>query len=304
MSAARDQLIASAVAGKPVTKKGYVRCACPLCELREGSPDRKRSFGLNVSSLWYECYRCGVVGRMDTRPEDFEGLELEDRPEVEGIDGPPDGFLYLDEEPAYSSRCFAPAWDYLLGDTPLGRGLTEEQVSRAAIGVCTWGKFQGRVVVPVFDTEGKWAWYVGRAWTKKAEKPYLYPSGGRRGILYNHGAILVETDAPVLMVEGAFDAIPYRAADGADDVDACAYLGKPTEFHLLALEDAKRPIVHVLDGDAHAEAWAITMRLRLAGKQAGTVRLPPRIDPDEVDRERLLDCAWRSLSESDGEVRL
>lgn len=303
MSEKRDTLIAGAVSGRTSNSKGYVRANCPICELRVGTPDRKRSFGLNVVSRWYECYRCGVVGRMRARLEEYEGVELPEGAEPEGIDGPPEGFLFLAEEPACSARCFAPAWDYLLSPPPRGRGLTEELVATAALGVCTGGRFAGRVVVPVFDPDGAWAWYVGRAWTKKAEKPYLYPTGGRRGVLYNHAALFVETDAPLLMVEGAFDAIPYLAAVGADDVDACAYLGKPSEQHLVALEEARRPIVHVLDGDAHHEAWAITMRLRLVGKQAGCVRLPPRVDPDEVERDRLFDLAWRSLRESDGEVR-
>ncbi len=304
MSAGRDALITAAVRGKTPNGKHYVRASCPLCELREGSPDRKRSFGLNVASLWYECYRCGVVGRMRTRPEDFDDLDVPELAEPEGIDGPPEGFLYLDEEPARSARCFAAAWTYLLAPPPVGRGLSEEQVSHASIGVCQGGIFAGRVVVPVFDPDGQWAWYVGRAWTKRAEKPYLYPTGGRRGVLYNHAALFVTTDAPVLMVEGAFDAIPYLAPPGADDVDACAYLGKPSTQHLVALEAAHRPVVHVLDGDAHHEAWAITMRLRVAGLSAGSVRLPPKIDPDEVDRATLVDLAWRSLRAESGEVRL
>lgn len=299
----RDALIAAAVGGRAFNSKGYVRANCPICEFREGTPDRKRSFGLNVASLWYECYRCGVVGRMQQRPEEYDEADLPELSEPEGIDGPPDGFCFLDEEPARSARVFERAWDYLLSPTPLGRGLTEEQVTLANIGVCSYGAFAGRVVVPVFDPDGVWAWYVGRAWTKKAEKPYLYPRGGRRGVLYNHAALFIDTDAPVLMVEGAFDAIPYLASAGTDDVDACAYLGKPSEGHLLALEDAHRPIVHVLDGDAHHEAWAITQRLRLMGKSAGTVRLPPKIDPDEVDHARLIDRAWQSLAAPDGEVR-
>ncbi len=155
-------------------------------------------------------------------------------------------------------------------------------MARAGIGVTPRGLFQGRVVVPVLDPDGAWAWYVGRSWVKHAEKPYLYPKGGRAGLLYNHGSIFVKTDAPLLLVEGCFDAIPFMGPT-PQDLDACAFLGKPTDVHMTALEDATRPTVFVLDGDAFDEAWALMMKLRLAGKEnVGSIRLPPRVDPDEV----------------------
>lgn len=295
----RDDLVGATVSGRNPNSKGWVRANCPLCEIRTGAPDRKASFGLNVRSLWYGCYRCGGRGRLQHPLEEYEDLDIEDDAAAPvGIDGPPEGFLFLDEEPAYSARTFDAAWDYLLASTDAGgRGLTEAQVSAAALGVCSHGRFYGRIVIPVFDPDGKWCWYVGRAWRKKAEKPYLYPQGARAGILYNHAALFVATDEPLLMVEGGFDAIPFRAPVGQPEAaDSAAFLGKPTDGHMVALEAARRPIVFCLDGDAHAEAWALMMRLQLAGVRAGSIKLPPRVDPDEVPdrvRARMYDAVAR-----------
>lgn len=287
-------IVAQAVVGKVPNSRGWIRINCPLCELRQGAPDRKTSFGFNVERLYYECYRCGAGGRLREAPEDYEGrYELTPEEQAPGIDGPPDGFMFLCEEPAASSLACVPAWDYLLAAPPHGRGLTEEQVASAQLGVCLEGRFAGRVIVPIFDTDGEWVWYVGRTWVKKSPKPYLYPKGGRHGVIYNHAALFEHTEEPAIIVEGCFDAIPYAP-------DACALLGKTTEDHVAALASANRPIAMVLDGDAHEEGWAVMMKLRLAGQRAGSVKLPPRVDPDELPREALRAAARAAIEE--GEV--
>ena len=50
-------------------------------------------------------------------------------------------------------------------------------------------------------------------------------------------------------------------------------------------------------GDAWEEGWALAMRLRLHGMRAGSVRLPPRKDPDQVDPAWLRAAARASLDE-------
>ena len=39
----------------------------------------------------------------------------------------------------------------------------------------------------------------------------------------------------------------------------------------------------------------LALRLRFEGARAGWIKLPPRIDPDEVDKAELLDAAQRSI---------
>jgi DNA primase len=102
----------------------------------------------------------------------------------------------------------------------------------------------------------------------------------RGEVLYNHTALHVETERPVMVVEGVFDALALWP-------HAVAVLGKPSHFQVDALASAKRPVAIVLDGDAWQEGYALAMRLRLAGQRAGSVTLPPKTDPDEVDRAWL-----------------
>jgi DNA primase len=146
------------------------------------------------------------------------------------------------------------------------------------------------VVVPILSPDGEWLGHVGRSWQKDAELPYLYGKGlQRRETLYNAAALNVQTDKPVMVVEGVLDALALWP-------DAVAVLGKPSEPQIWALADAARPVAVVLDGDAWSEGEALAMTLRLEGQRAGSVRLPPKTDPDEVDRGWLDEEVRRCLT--------
>jgi DNA primase len=90
------------------------------------------------------------------------------------------------------------------------------------------------------------------------------------------------------VVEGVFDALALWP-------DAVAVLGKPSDQQVDALINAKRPVVIVLDGDAWLEGKWLAARLCLRGKRAGHIRLPPGVDPDEVDRKELEQQAMEAL---------
>jgi DNA primase len=109
--------------------------------------------------------------------------------------------------------------------------------------------------------------------------------------MFNHATLLKETDTPAIIVEGVFDAIAFWP-------DAVAVLGKPTPAQVYALASARRPIAVVLDGDAWEEGEMLALKLRFEGQRAGSVHLPPRVDPDEVDRDWLRAEARSSLGAS------
>ena len=107
--------------------------------------------------------------------------------------------------------------------------------------------------------------------------------------MFNEAALAEVTDEPALVVEGPFDALAYWP-------QAVAVLGKPTEPQMLTLLRAVRPVVVVLDGDAWQEAEMLAWRLRFEGQRAGWVRLPPMVDPDEVDPAWLREEARRAIT--------
>lgn len=257
------------------------RGICLACQERTGKPDRRGSFSFNPSTGFYQCFKCGIVGRLDGY-QHLEAPAPEERPDME----PPEGFYELCRGEGRDSLSLEPARHYLRS-----RGLRDETLWREArLGACAEGHFASRVVVPVLSPDGEWRGFVARAWVKKHQVPYLYPKGmARRELLYNHAALLRQTDAPVFVVEGVMDALALWP-------DAVAVLGKPSEPQILALAEAPRPVVACLDGDAWQEGEELAMRLRLEGQRAGNIILPPKKDPDEVPRGWLDEEARRCLS--------
>jgi len=277
--------VEEAVAAMRANSSGYVRINCPFCPEVYGKEDRKRCLSVSTTTGRLRCFRCATRGRIDVGNED--GPQPTEKPRESKVQGPPEGFMELSLEPALSALSCDPARAYLRS-----RGLVDEAVWEAArLGCCIDGRLSGRVVMPILSPADDWWGWVSRAWTKKADRPYLNAPGmelSARGLFYNQAALERDTDQPVLVMEGAFDALAYWP-------DAIAVLGKPTRAQACTLRDTPRPVVIVLDGDAWEEAEMLAMTLRLDGKHAGWVRLPPCTDPDEVDKDWLYSQAHESL---------
>jgi hypothetical protein len=284
--AERNSIIESSLYAMRATKNGWLRGPCPFCLLRDGKKDGKWSFGLNKYTLRYSCFRCKVRGRFPGDPE--EAPPAPPTPSAVRVD-PPEGFHYLNRPEARNSKMLQPAFDYIYS-----RGLDDSHIEWADLGACTSGRLRNRVVIPVFDDSGcHWIGWVARAWFPKPQRPYLNLEGPWRGsVIYNGGALLYETDEPFLIVEGAFDTMPYMPQAGA-------VFGSPSGDQVKQMIAAKRPVVQVPDGDAWQEGWALSMQLRLNGVRAGCIRLPPRTDPDQVPLDLVRQKAVESLDSFD-----
>lgn len=265
----RRDLILDAIAGKRPSRKGWVRANCPFCDDRHSrGPDRSSSFGIHVTRLRYECYRCGITGRLREPLDAYVGEIFDETQALKPVEVPA-GYVPLVE--LKKSLAFKRAVDYVLR-----RGLTWDLIEAWRIGASIEGREAGRVIVPVFNSDGAWIWYVARAWSEQEAQRYLYPIGTRGGIMWNSEALSLHTNEPYLVVEGVFDAFPHWPNAGA-----C--LGKPNDEHLDLLSSARRPVVVALDGDAWEEAYAISRRLMLRGQESDYVHLLPKTDPGVTD---------------------
>ena len=294
-TADRNERVEKALRGRRFHYK-WIRVPCPFCA-DIGHADKKTSLGVQASNGVWHCFRCGEGGRLKEPPDPAQALlEAEPGDPVEAAltpIPPPDGFPLLGEGPGLTSITLEPARDYLRS-----RNVDEKLVRLLGLGAVVDGKYANRIIVP-FHREGHddWLGWIGRLWCKPqpwaeglSAMKYIYPKGMPRGMfLYNHAAVHVETDEPLIIVEGAFDTWPFYP-------DGAAVLGKPSNVQVEALKLAKRPVAIMLDGDAWEESWILAARLRFEGCRAGFVKLPPRTDPDEVPLDWARNEARRCIN--------
>lgn len=293
--------VVQAFSGRLDTRRDWVRAQCPMCVELEGKDDHKESLGYNHWTGRYKCFKCGSWGYLPIRlrvelADASEIVELERRREDKVLQ-PATGFGYLFEEPGWSSGSMDWARKYLrdpVDAKPRGRGLPDDVSRAAGLGAALIGPLGGRVIVPIPDyanPDGPWRGWVARAvYDMPGIMPYRYPKGFvREGLLYNEPALYVETNDPVYVVEGCFDALALWP-------DAVAVLGKPLESQMPLFLRARRPIAVALDGDAFTDAQKLAWDLQHRGKIAFALRLPPKKDPDDVGKSWLRDAfdrLWR-----------
>jgi hypothetical protein len=256
-------------------RTGWARCSCPLCVQRVGTQDRRASLGINFDTGRYHCFRCAAWGYLRAGDKNAPARIAEEPEEGAPDLGPPEDWTPLWEPPGDSASVLAAARAYLRR-----RRVSSQTIRDVQIGACLRGWARGRVVVPVLAADRRtWVGWQGRFWGQcpPAIPKYLTAGGmDRFNTVFNEAALLVETDRPVMVVEGTFDALPYWP-------DVVALLGKPSAGQEAKLRRAPRPVVCCLDGDAWLECEMLAMRLQLDGAAASWVKLPPGEDPGSVD---------------------
>lgn len=301
-----DEVVKDALTSAKASGRGWLRARCPFCAHRLGTEGSRPSFSIYEGSGGYHCFRCHVRGIIKDLPEGWgynlnnPGKRVRDividynrqvGTPIATIE-PPEDFILLGDEPGWSMSASRKALDYCQK-----RGVPDELIWESRIGYVQWPedrRLRQRVIIPILASDHEtWFGYVARHWydSKKDKLPYLYSDDfDREAVLYNVEALLVETDVPCLIVEGAFDALCYWP-------NAVAVLGTYSEQQIWMLLQARRPLVVLLDGDAHSLGLSLALRLHCEGHKAGAVRLPETADPDEVDPQWVWDEAYRAIEE-------
>lgn len=179
---------------------------------------------------------------------------------------------------------------------------------RNAYGKMDFQDYSKRVIIPIYDIDGKLASFQGRDITGLAPKKYLFPPeyATTGSVLYNlHN---VKDKQTLVIGEGVFDAFAIQAALDLDvrfkNYGAVASFGKKlaeaqiATLRSLAAAGTLRSVV--IMWDAEEKALDAAVDAALACKSVGILTrvavLPAGCDPNEVTAEEVQGALWDSVT--------
>lgn len=215
-------------------------------------------------------------------------------------------------------RMKSPALDYLLK-----RGITANSINYFNLCDCVEGYFQyrkpdgeigyqnykNRIIIPIFDEDGKTVTFQGRDYSGETDKRYLFPPGlNATGTLFYNGWNAAGC-SQIIIGEGVFDCIAIHQAIQADpafkNVCAVASFGKHISMgdgtsqlgYLLRLKNkGLKVITFMWDGETRAILDAIEVALKLTkyGFKTRIALLSKDKDPNEIDPKELIRAFWEA----------
>jgi DNA primase len=224
---------------------------CPNCD----GDRHKGNLEVSLEKFVWHCWSCGVSGPLGKLFDDYGNKKLKKtylliRPEElkvqekkKNILRLPQGYTkILEASPVYPPH--KEAFNYLKS-----RGITDEMCERCNIGLTMTGDFQGRIIIPSYDKDGKLNYFIARSWNPRAKMKYKNPVCEKDLIIFNEG--LIDWDKDIFLCEGAFDSIFLP--------NSIPMLGKFMSDLLFSTlyEKAKGYITICLDSDA----WESSLKL-------------------------------------------
>lgn len=169
--------------------------------------------------------------------------------------------------------------------------------------------YSDRIIIPIFDLDGKLVSFQGRDILGTSERKYLFPPGysSTGTYLYNgHNAVGAER---IVIGEGAFDVMAIKIAmDGESalrDVVPVGSFGKhlsvgsdESQLGMLVRlkEKGLREVTFMWDGEKQATRDAVraALEVRKIGLTARIAFLPADKDPNEVAPSVVRECFWKA----------
>ena len=233
---------------------------CPYCK------HHKKKMSVNFANGFFKCWVCDVRGKNIYRivrkfgnyKQRQRWLELDGRLDLADFDKIYKEVNEIEVEPTcdlpsemislcnkHLPRSSEKALDYLHS-----RGIDDYQIKLWKIGYCTKGRYSGRIIIPSFNSNGDPNFFIARSYVGHRMK-YLNPRT-TKDIIFNE--LMIDWDEPVVIVEGAFDAI----VAGTQGIPILGSTLRPESrlFQALAINDT--PVYIGLDQDAEKKAsWMI-----------------------------------------------
>ena len=159
------------------------------------------------------------------------------------------------------------------------RGVSEDDMIKYSIGYCEDGLYSNRIIIPSYDDEGKLNFFIGRDIFDSKLK-YRNSPTPKDIIGFD---LFVNWEEPILLVEGALDAITSK-------VNSIPLFGKTIMNNLKRkiLEKKVKTLYVALDNDAIKDSMKIVEELMNEGIKVHMIKLTEK-DPNDIGYEKFTD---------------
>ena len=159
----------------------------------------------------------------------------------------------------------------------LSRGLRVEDIVKYNIGYCEDGEYRDKIIIPSYDERGKLNFFVGRSFYETQYK-HKNPKVSKDIVGFE---LLINWDTPLVICEGAFDAIAVRR-------NAIPLFGKSiqSELEKKIIGNSVKKLYICLDSDALKNALGLAEKFMSYGIQTHLVDLGDD-DPSEMGYDKI-----------------
>ena len=166
----------------------------------------------------------------------------------------------------------------------LGRGLRPEDIVKYNIGYCDEGEYRDKIIIPSYDERGKLNFFVGRSFYQTQYK-HKNPKVSKDIVGFD---LLINWDTPLVLCEGAFDAIAIRR-------NAIPLFGKSiqSELEKKIIGNSVNKLYICLDSDALKNALGLAKKFMSYGIQTHLVDLGDE-DPSEMGYDKINELIYNT----------
>jgi|TARA_R110000803_G_scaffold56798_3_gene114226 DNA primase len=159
----------------------------------------------------------------------------------------------------------------------ISRGLRPEDIVKYNIGYCEEGEYRDKIIIPSYDDSGKLNFFVGRSFYQ-TEYKHKNPKVSKDIVGFD---LLINWDTPLVLCEGAFDAISVRR-------NAIPLFGKAiqSELEKKIIGNSVKKLYIVLDSDAIKNAIGLAKKFMSYGIETHLVDMGDE-DASEMGYDRI-----------------
>lgn len=285
--------------GRNTSKDNYA-FSCPICH--NNNKHNKRKLEVDLESYRYHCWTCmdpitkgsnfiyllmrlGATKLILDKVKSFMNQEIlakwteqrEEKPKIityKAITLPDEYKTFEGKLDLTGLR----AYKFLTEE----RGLTDGMIKAFKIGYCSTGKYFGRVILPIFDSNGTVVYFNARnILTEMKDRVKYYDPLEKGSSIIKMSLVPMEffinKNKPIVLVEGLFD---FYNTPNAIPIMGTNIL--PGVLHFL-LSDEISEIILALDGGTTPKMIRYANTLRSFGKRVKYVRLNDEEDPGSLN---------------------